>query len=202
MVFETFLPNMKMTGALIDWSTRFSRTGEAVHLMTLAGAPELSGTGLDTALVTDWRCRIIRNCTCHWLEVHQNWSFTQLLEHLPCLLGIWRACEISVARKLGNCATLICAFNFRRYTLRHGSNLRRYCTGNWCVVNYRTSVSKSVLVLGCVSMCLGVSLNLRMCQNVCRYMTLSLEVPQGVRIYTDVSEFRTCAGLSFVGWNW
>ena len=41
---------MKMTGALIDWSTRFSRTGEAVHLMTLTGAPELSGTGLGTVL--------------------------------------------------------------------------------------------------------------------------------------------------------
>ena len=50
MVFETFIPNLKMTGALSDWSTRFSRTGEAVHLMTLAGAPELSGTGLDAVL--------------------------------------------------------------------------------------------------------------------------------------------------------
>ena len=49
MVFETFLPNMKMTGALSDQSTRFSRTGEAVHL-SLIGAPELSGTVLDMSL--------------------------------------------------------------------------------------------------------------------------------------------------------
>ena len=114
--------------------------------------------------------------------------------------------EISAARKLGNCALLpICAINFRR--LRHRSNLRRDCTGKLCVVDFRTSDSKSVLVLGCVSICLDVPQYVQICVLFCvvirgRVNMFAEMCPcpwkcHNVRINTDVSEFRACAWSIF-----